>query len=79
MLNLTTGNFDQTTARDLLRDYKQDILKLNKAYRRSINLSNMFQINFLSNNASINTVKTLAKKIIAFNYSDSISAIGAAS
>lgn len=83
-------NLDQSTVRDLHSVDKVDILKLHNGYRRSVSGSNMFQIRWsdeLAENARFfakqceykHSVKALAKKIIDFNYGESIAAISATS
>ena len=79
-------NLDQTTSRDLTTDEKIDILKLHNAYRRSIGGTGVFKLdwsNELAENSRFfakqcefkHSVKALAKKIIDFNYGESIAVV----
>ena len=79
-------NLEKTTTRDLPIEEKIDILKLHNAYRRSIGGAGVFKLdwsNELSENSRFfakqcefkHSVKALAKKIIDFNYGESIAVV----
>ena len=76
----------QIVSRDLPPEEKKDILKLHNSYRRSLKAADMFQLTWsheLAENSRFfakqclykNSVKALAKKMIDFNYGESIAAI----